>query len=85
MKRLNIEGNDFQELIENEGEDSFLDSKEFFPYKTPPDLGLAKIHGLARRVCKPIKHELYHGSTCHCCGLPVDNEQYEICCDPTAF
>lgn len=57
------------------------------PFKVPPNIQLAKKHGLARRVCinKPDRDLSLEVELCPCCGLPVQNSQYPICVDTNDF
>jgi len=58
--------------------------REYNPYRAPPDLVLAKIHGNARRVCEPqfSNPELSPTMKCPCCRLPIKNKQHRLWCDP---
>ena len=58
------------------------------PLKVPPDIQLAKNHGLARRVCVvPNDRETsyYEEELCPCCGLIIKNTQFPICADTNDF
>lgn len=58
--------------------------RDYSPYKIPPNIELAKLHGKARRVCVPIDANSINESTlkCPCCALPIENEQIELKCHP---
>ena len=58
--------------------------KEYNPYKIPPDIELAKQHGIARRVCLPLRFTTVrnnpHALRCPCCELPFENQQIKLSC-----
>ena len=56
---------------------------KYNPFQVPPDIKLAKNHGLARRVCLPEDPAKINLMTelCPCCGLSIKNEQFPICVD----
>jgi len=48
------------------------------PNKSPPDFDLAKKHGKAKKVYKPIEKEDEIREACPCCQLPLKGEQIPL-------
>lgn len=79
-------------LLQREEGSSITKSKIYDPFAYPPDLKMAKEHGVARRVAVPphLYDELIGGQAlaqettdlnknidvCDCCGYPTFNKYY---------
>jgi hypothetical protein len=48
------------------------------PFRSPPDLGLAEAHGVARRTARPVFRA---EERCPCCHLALENEPIPFRCD----
>ncbi|KAL4497851.1 hypothetical protein ABPG72_000606 [Tetrahymena utriculariae] len=57
---------------------SQIDSDVKFLDKVPADIGLAEMHGKAKKVAKPVQD---CKEFCQCCGYPIDNQEISVFCN----